>query len=152
MSASEAAQAPEAYQTARGQRIEALAVLLIVVAVLVVARLLVPDPSGYGTHEQLLIIPCAFHWITGLPCPMCGMTTAFALMARGQVLTALQANVLGPPLYLATWLLVVHALVALLRGGAGIPEWLRGAGGARGMLVLVGAGWFLNVALRLLGC
>ncbi len=151
MSASEAAQAPEACQAARGQRIEALAVVLIALGVLIVARLLTPDPSGLGTHEQLLFVPCAFHWITGLPCPMCGMTTAFALMARGEVLAALQASVLGPPLYVATWLLGARALVMLARGGRGLPAWLAGASGARGVLLLIGAGWLVNIALRLTG-
>ena len=46
--------------------------------VLGTARLLEPDPRGFGTHTQLGLAPCAFARITGRPCPTCGMTTAFA--------------------------------------------------------------------------
>ncbi len=154
MSAHEATQAPEGpevAEVARGDRIEAVAVLLIAAGVLVTARLLTPSPQGFGTHEQLLVIPCAFRWITGLPCPMCGMTTAFALMARGDVLAALGAHVLGPPLYVVAWLLGANAAVALVRGRSALPGWLSGPRGARWVLIVIAAGWLVNVALRLLG-
>jgi hypothetical protein len=133
----------------RGRRIEAAVVLVLAAGVLIVAQILQPAAEGYGTHEQLFIIPCAFRWITGLPCPMCGMTTAFALMARGEVLAALSAHVLGPPLYAATWLLAGNAAVALVRGGPALPEWLTGARAARWMLVIVIAGWFVNLLVLL---
>ena len=47
-------------------------------AVLVVAALLTPSPIGHSTHTQLGLPPCGFLVMTGLPCPGCGMTTAFA--------------------------------------------------------------------------
>ena len=150
MSAQEATRAaPE--QVARGNRVEAVAVLVIATAVLVTARLLTPNPEGCGTHEQLLVIPCAFRWLTGLPCPFCGMTTAFALMARGEVLAALSAHVLGPLLYAATWLLAANAVVALMRGTPALPGWLSGARGARWTLIVIAVGWVINIVLRLLG-
>jgi hypothetical protein len=70
-------------------------VALGLTSVLLLAFLLKPDPRGLGTHEQLFLRPCNFYATTGLPCPSCGMTTAFAHMARGQVIEALFAQPLG---------------------------------------------------------
>jgi hypothetical protein len=68
-------------------------------AVLAIARGLDPDPSGMGTHVQLGLPPCSFLVMTGLPCPTCGLTTAFAYMARLEITHALAANAIGPVLF-----------------------------------------------------
>ena len=74
-------------------------VLLVAVAglagLLGLARTLVPDPRGYGTHLQLRLRPCAFATVTGRLCPTCGMTTAFAWFTRGRVDRAWRANPVG---------------------------------------------------------
>lgn len=49
--------------------------------VLGLATWLEPSPTGHSTHLQLGLSPCTFLSWTGLPCPMCGATTTFALMA-----------------------------------------------------------------------
>jgi Protein of unknown function (DUF2752) len=67
--------------------------------VLGISRALTPDPSGFGTHVQLGLPHCFFLRATGLPCPACGLTTAFAHMARGQVAQAASANALGVLLF-----------------------------------------------------
>jgi hypothetical protein len=54
-----------------------------------------PDPRGLGTHEQLHFPPCTLHRVTGVPCPGCGMTTAFAAAVRFQFVAAFWANPLG---------------------------------------------------------
>jgi hypothetical protein len=64
-------------------------------AVFLVARRLEPSSSGYGTHMQLGLPPCNFYWVTGLRCPSCGMTTAFAWIVRGRFDRAWQANPAG---------------------------------------------------------
>ncbi len=77
-----------------------LSVTAAAVFVVGVAAWLVPSPAGVGTHSQLRMPPCAFHQVTGLPCPSCGMTTAFACMARLDVLHALDAQPFGAALFL----------------------------------------------------
>ena len=65
------------------------------VAVLVTALRLSPDPRGYGTHTQLGLGACAFREMTGKPCPSCGMTTAFAWTMRGRFAESWRANPAG---------------------------------------------------------
>lgn len=85
-------------------------------SVLALARWLSPDPSGFGTHVQLGLPACGFFRLTSLPCPACGMTTAFAYMARLQITAAFHAHVLGPPLFALTALAVPCCLVACVLG------------------------------------
>src|SRR3954465_2651831 len=59
------------------------------------AKTLVPDPRGFGTHVQLGLRPCAFATVTGRLCPTCGMTTAFAWFMRGRIDRSWQANPAG---------------------------------------------------------
>jgi hypothetical protein len=72
-----------------------IAIALALAAPLLVAFTLTPDPSGLGTHRQIFVLPCSFQVATKLPCPTCGMTTAFAHMAHGNVGEALMAQPMG---------------------------------------------------------
>ena len=60
-----------------------------------VAASLIPDPRGFGTHQQLGFSPCSFEPVFGLPCPSCGMTTSFSHFIRGQWPSAIRANFTG---------------------------------------------------------
>ena len=59
---------------------------------LVTARNLEPDSRGFGTHEQLGLTPCYFHELTGHVCLLCGGTTAWAHLLRGELMQASIAN------------------------------------------------------------
>ena len=82
--------------------------------VLGVAIKLQPDPRGYGTHQQLGSAPCGMILSTGLPCPTCGMTTAFSHTVRGSWWSAFWAQPAGFVLALTT----IAALFVSLRGVA----------------------------------
>jgi hypothetical protein len=68
------------------------------------------------THRQLGLPECTFKSITKLPCPSCGMTSSFALLVRGDVWHALQANAVGTGLALLGGAFVPWALVSVVRG------------------------------------
>jgi hypothetical protein len=63
-------------------------------------------PDGVGLRTQtllkiaasacLLAALCGFHWLTGLPCPLCGLTRAVLALAKGQWAAALHFNALSP--------------------------------------------------------
>jgi len=85
--------------------------------VLGMAAWLKPDPRGFGTHQQLVGQgPCGMLVLTGLPCPTCGMTTAFAYTVRGQWLRAILAQPAGFVFALTTVGLAGFSGAALVRG------------------------------------
>lgn len=133
-----------------GNRLEAAVFLLLVVVVTGIAWWLEPGERGYGTHQQLVPIPCGMHWLVGLPCPMCGLTTAFALMVRGEVIAAFGAHLLGPVLYLAMFTLGVRAGYALVRGTSTLPQWALSSVATRVTLLVLLLGWAANLARSLL--
>lgn len=92
---------PRAASAAR-RRLYAGFVLLACGAAMGLAAWLEPEPCGYGTHRQLGFGKCGMLITTGLPCPTCGMTTAFAYAVRGRVVNAFLAQPAGFLLALAT--------------------------------------------------
>ncbi len=93
------------------RRLVAVVVTLAAATILGLAAYLEPSPTGVGTHTQLPAMPtCGWLVTMDLPCPTCGMTTAFAHAANGNLLAAIGAQPLGAVLALAT-------AMALLVGG-----------------------------------
>jgi len=58
-----------------------------------------------GGHAGL---PCPLRTLTGVPCPLCGMTTSVEATVHGHLGAALQANPVGPFLVLAAIALLVR--------------------------------------------
>ncbi|MDP7070987.1 MAG: DUF2752 domain-containing protein [Phycisphaerales bacterium] len=83
---------------------------------LVVAAELTPSPDGIGTHTALGLPACGWQASMDLPCPSCGMTTAFAHTVRGDFLAAMTAQPAGMLVCLATAMLAVAAAYATLTG------------------------------------
>jgi hypothetical protein len=67
------------------------------------------------THRQLGLPECSFKWLTGKPCPSCGMTTSFALFVRGDVVNSLRANFAGTILATVCLIAIPWALASALR-------------------------------------
>lgn len=77
------------------------------IALLILASTLSPEPSGIGTHEQLGLPPCGVKFAFGIPCPSCGMTTSWTLATHGQLFKSARSNLGG-------FLMVLLALPAAI--------------------------------------
>jgi hypothetical protein len=75
-----------------------------------------PDPRGFGTHEQLGFDTCWMVARLGVPCPGCGVTTAVALAARGELGASVATQPFGTLL----------AVLCVLTGGWALAGALRG--------------------------
>ncbi len=84
---------------------------------MLLAAALEPNAAGVGTHEQLGLPRCTFLWLTGIPCPFCGMTTSWAHAANLEVGAAFLAQPMGLALFLATLGLSISLTVRSLTGG-----------------------------------
>lgn len=71
-------------------------------------------PSGHGIG-----LPCGLRALTGVPCPLCGLTGSVTATVHGDVADAFARNPAGP-------LVVVAAVVVLLlhrRRSVTVPTW-----------------------------
>lgn len=96
--------------------------------VLLTAAWLEPASAGHGTHTQLFMAPCAWPYLFNIPCPTCGMTTAFAHAADGDLIGSFVAQPMG----------------CLLAVGAAVGFW----GGAFAALTGSPIGRFLGIMTR----
>lgn len=144
----------KAYDAARGRRERRFWASIVFVgcaAVLSLAAYLKPDPSGMGTHCQLGLGRCGMLATTGLPCPTCGMTTAFANAVRGRFVAALLAQPTGLVLALATMAALLVSAWTVVFGR--LPRdgvWLPGPyATCLTLLVLLLGGWAFKMAMVL---
>lgn len=128
------------------------AVLLACLTVLGIAWTLKPDARGYGTHEQLGLARCASLTMTGLPCPTCGMTTAYAFAVRGQLVQSIQAQAAGFVLAIATAVAAGVGLFTTFSGKRICINWYRVNPTRLIWLVTLGflLAWGLKIGLALL--
>jgi hypothetical protein len=132
-----------------------LALLAVgLVAVFVTARFIVPyaedgTPLRMASHQQLGLPPCTFSVVTGVPCPSCGMTTSFALLARGDVSNSARANWVGTLLAAFCMLVLPWIVVSVALGRAIFVRSLERALilVVMSLLVLMFARWVVVLAL-----
>ena len=127
------------------------AVLGSCILLFAVASRLEPATGGTGTLEQLGLAPCGMMMLWGVPCPTCGMTTAFAYAARGWWGSAFHAQPAGLTLAIAVGLAAIAAARTLVTGRTYRVNWFRlsptGVGvGAVGLLL---SGWVYKIVMTL---
>lgn len=120
--------------------------------ILGLAAWLPPDPRGYGTHQRLGFGPCGMILSTGLPCPTCGMTTAFSCTVRGELPSAIRAQAVGFLLAVAT-IATLAACVWTVMSGQTPPLPYLSLSPYRllaTLLILLFGGWGLKLLVGLL--
>ena len=131
-----------------GRRLVAAGVALAALAPLVIASLLEPSSDGLGTHRQLGLPACSWVAGLGLPCPSCGMTTAFSFAARGELGTAFATQPAGAVLAMLTAIVAVVAAWTAATGSR-IGELLWSAMDRRAwwsLLGVVALAWIYKIA------
>jgi hypothetical protein len=122
---------------------------VILVALLITAACLPPNPSGMGTHQGLGLPPCSFILWFGQRCPACGMTTSWAYLLRGQVLLSAQTNTGGMLLAMFSIALAPWMVTSAVRGrwwiGPLDSQWIL-AGGVL-VFMVTSAQWIWRVLL-----
>lgn len=115
--------------------------------ILAAAAWITPDPSGMGSHRQLGLAPCTMVALTGLPCPTCGMTTAFAYTVRGQWLAAFGAQPAGFLLALLTVAATAVSLGVVVTGSVWTVNWYRVSPSRLviALVLVVLAGWLYKL-------
>ena len=116
---------PAGYLVNASQRLrdDSLWVRLLLLCAALLAGALIPlGPHGEIAEDFFLDAPCVFHLVTGLPCPLCGMTRAFANLSRLQVSQAAAFSPAGSVIFgllacyvMLTWLHVLTGWRGLLR-------------------------------------
>jgi hypothetical protein len=69
--------------------------------------------SRFFPFDRVPLPPCLFHKITGIPCPTCGFTRAFRLMARLRLSDGFLMNPLAALVFAFMVVFVVYAAVVL---------------------------------------
>ena len=80
---------------------------VMLAGVFIVSVIYHPSDGNYFTI-------CGFKNATGLPCPGCGLTHSFCALGKGNLLSAFEWNLLGPPLFVLFAFIWVRAVFVLL--------------------------------------
>ena len=72
-------------------------------------------PPTFGVRDESRSI-CLLRWVTGMPCPTCGVTRAFRAVGQGAMAEALAFHPLGPVLYVVFVVVMVRSAGVAVRG------------------------------------
>lgn len=122
-------------------------VALIAMTVLSVAWFLRPSADGLGTHQQLGLPVCGWVAAADLPCPTCGMTTAFSHAAHGDLLASFLTQPAGMLLALGTAIVAVAAVWTAATGSMLAPFLAAMIGPRAGWALgaLIAFGWIWKI-------
>ena len=98
------------------RRMSALGVGVVATILLCIALFLKPSSNGIGTHQQLGLPACGWVAAADIPCPTCGMTTAWSHTVRGQLPSAWMAQPLGMLLALTAFAVAIGAFITAISG------------------------------------
>lgn len=105
--------------------------------VLLAGSLLLPLLAFDWVTAPDSLVLCPLRAVTGIPCPSCGLTRAFAHLGRGHWPEALKFHPFSPLLFILALALVVLLLLELATGKAFIANPLRSRRGIYVLFALV---------------
>ncbi len=128
----------------RAARLGHALVVLGVLTLIGLGLYLKPNPSGHGTHQQLHLPPCSVYFLTGRPCPSCGLTTSVSAWLHGDWQLGWRANPFGIVVLMGALALGINSLMVLLfRRGVRIHPLLLNWG-----LIILILAWLVHGILR----
>ncbi|MCC6798265.1 MAG: DUF2752 domain-containing protein [Candidatus Hydrogenedentes bacterium] len=140
-------QETEGARAARFLRVTASIIGFGCAGIVVIATFLTPDPRGFGTHEQLGLPPCVSTKFLHVPCPVCGMTTAFSLMAHARPIDAFRTQPAGTAFFVICLFGFGAAQSTFVLGH--VPPFIARIASSRQTMwaigVLLTAGWLYKV-------
>lgn len=131
-----------------GRRLIAATLAAVSAVLLGVATWLHPASAGIGTHEELGLPECSWPTLMGIPCPTCGMTTAFSYAAHGQLEKSFITQPMGCVLAVATAMMLLVSAYVLATGSrlgerlARLWTWRVGWS----FVVAIAAAWVYKIA------
>ena len=137
-------------KTEKTRRLQALGFALIALTLLLVAFVLKPSLEGVGTHRQLGLPKCGWIVAADMPCPTCGMTTAWSYTVRGELLSAFQTQPMGMLLAFIAIGVVLGGLLTAITGYSFAPLFYRFPPSRLFILtfLLAGAAWGYKILLH----
>ncbi len=135
---------PQSNRLLSSERLQAALAALGIVSVFGTALWLVPDPRGFGTHQQLGLPECVFRSVTGFHCPHCGMTTSFCWFVRGNLAESFRASPSGLLLAVLSSLMLPWLVAVSLKG-----VWFGLHDPGRGIMTGFGIWLLLSIVLWL---
>jgi Protein of unknown function (DUF2752) len=66
-----------------------------------------------STYPELGLPPCTFKYLTGQPCPSCGMTHSFVMLMHGDLMNSIRSNVVGTLLAVFCMALIPWSLASV---------------------------------------
>ena len=109
----------------RSRRFTAFFVGVGAALILGVAAWLSPSTDGIGTHRQLGLPQCGWIVAADLPCPTCGMTTAFSYTVRGKFISAFTTQPFGVFLAIGVTFMGLLAFTIALTGRPESAFWYQ---------------------------
>lgn len=109
----------------QSRRFTAFLVSVGAAIILGIATWLSPSSDGLGTHRQLGLPQCGWIIAADLPCPTCGMTTAFSYTVRGKFISAFKTQPFGMFLAIGVALIGLLGITITLTGRPETAFWYR---------------------------
>lgn len=68
----------------------------------------------YNQGYKIPLLLCPLKYLTGIPCPFCGLTRSFLAVAKGNLSQGFDYHLFGPFLFAAFLIILIHITIELV--------------------------------------